>query len=194
MVFGEAVAELDVVRAAVMVHLFHQHVGGGGGEGALVVILAVDIESRGIVVLAQVILRFGQHAARAAGRVQQFAHRAWRGQQLVVADKENAHHQADDLARDEVVAGGLVGQLVEAADEVFEDQSHLLVWHVVRVQVDIAELGDHQEEDVGLAHLFDLIFEFEILKDALHVRGEAFDVADQVLRKVVGIALQLFEV
>ena len=44
LVLGEAVAEADVVAAAVVVHLLHQHVGRGGGEGALVVVLPVDVE------------------------------------------------------------------------------------------------------------------------------------------------------
>jgi len=51
-VVREAVAEADVVGAAVVVHLLDQHVGGGGGEGALVVVLAVDVEPRLGMVLA----------------------------------------------------------------------------------------------------------------------------------------------
>ena len=82
LVVGEAVAEADVVAGAVVVHLLHQHVGRRGGEGALVVVLPVDVELRRGVVLAQVVLRFGQHAAGAAGRVEQLAHRAGRGEQL----------------------------------------------------------------------------------------------------------------
>ena len=62
------------------------------------------------------------------------------------------------------------------------------------MQVHVAELGDDQVEDVRLAHLLDLVLELEELEDAPHVGGEAFDVADQVLLDVVGVALQLFEV
>ena len=44
LVVGEAVAEAHVVAAAVVVDLLHEHVGGSGGEGALVVVLPVDVE------------------------------------------------------------------------------------------------------------------------------------------------------
>ena len=195
LVLGEAVAEADVVAAAVVVHLLHQHVGGRGGEGALVVVLPVDVEPRRAVVLAQVVLRLGQHAAGAAGRVEELAHGAGRGEQLVVVDEQDAHHQPDDLARREVVAGGLVGQLVEAADEVLEDEPHLLVRHRRRrVQVHVAELRDDEVEDVRLAHLLDLVLELEELEDVADVRREALDVADEVLLDVVGVALELLEV
>jgi hypothetical protein len=53
---------------------------------------------------------------------------------------------------------------------------------------------DHEVEDVRLVHLLDLGFELEVLEDALDVRREALDVADQVLVDVVRVALQLREV
>jgi hypothetical protein len=52
LVLGEAVAEADIVAATVVIHLLHQHVGSCGGEGALVVVLAVDVEPRLGMVLA----------------------------------------------------------------------------------------------------------------------------------------------
>ena len=45
------------------------------------------------------------------------------------------------------------GQLVEAANEVLEDQPHLLVRHRIWVQVDVAELGDDQVQEVRLPDL-----------------------------------------
>ena len=116
-------------------------------------------------VLAQVVLRFRQHAAGAAGRVEQLAHRTGRGEEFVVIDEQDAHHQPDDLARREVVARGLVREFVEAPDEVLEDQPHLLVRHRARVQIDIGELGDDEVEDVRLAHPLDLGFELEEVED-----------------------------
>jgi hypothetical protein len=194
LVLGEDVAEADVVAAAVVAHLLHEHVGGRRGEGALVVVLPVGVELRLGVVLAQVALRLGQHAARAARRVEQLAHRAGRGEQLVVVDEEQVDHEADHLAGREVIAGRLVREFVEAADEVLEDEPHLLVRHVRRVEVDVGELRDHEVEDVRLVHLLDLGLELEVLEDALDVGREALDVADQVLVDVVGVALQLREV
>ena len=165
LVVGEGVAEADIVAAAVMVHLLHEHVGRGSGEGTLVVVLPVDVEPCRRVVITQVVLRLRQHPAGAAGRVEQLAHGAGRSKEFVVVDEQDVHHQPDDFARREVIAGGLIGQFIEAADKVFKDQPHLLVWHLVRVQVHVAELGDHEIEDVGLAHLLDLGFELEELED-----------------------------
>ena len=116
------------------------------------------------------------------------------GEQPVVLDEQDAHHQSDDLARREVVARRLVGQLVEAPDEVLEDEPHLLVRHRVRVQVDVAEPGDDEVEDVRLAHPLDLVLELEGFEDLAHVPREAVDVADEVPLDVVGITLELLEV
>ena len=162
---------------------------------ALVVVLAVDVEPGLPVVVAQVALRLRQHPAGAAGGVEEGAHHAGGGEQGVVVDEQQAHHQPDDLARGEVVARGLVGKLVEAADQVLEDEPHLLVRHPVRVQIDAAELRDDHVEDVRFAHLLDLGLELEVLdEDAAHVGGEALEVAHQVLGDVVGVALELLEV
>jgi len=87
LVLGEAVAEADVVATAVVVDLLHQHVGCRGGEGALVVILPVDVETRGAVVIAQLVLGLRQHAAGSAGWVKELPHGAGRGEQLVVLDE-----------------------------------------------------------------------------------------------------------
>ena len=193
-IIGEAVPEADVVAAAVVVHLLHQHVGERGGERAPVVVLPVDVEPRRPVVLAEVVLRLRQHAAGPAGGVEQLADRAGGGEQPVVLDEQDAHHQANDLARREVVARRLVGQLVEAPDEVLEDEPHLLVRHRVRVQVDIAEPGDDEVEEVRLAHPFDLVLELEGFEDVAHIPREAVDVADEVPLDVVGITLELLEV
>ena len=43
--------------------------------------------------------------------------------------EQDMHHQPDDLTWREVVAGGLVGQFVESANEILEHQSHLCIWH-----------------------------------------------------------------
>jgi hypothetical protein len=131
------------------------------------------------VVLAGIVLRLGQHAAGPAGRVEELADGPGRGQKAVVVDEQDVHHQPDDFARGEVVAGGLVGQLIEAADEVLEDQPHFLVGNGVRVEVHIAELGDNEIEDIGLAHLLD-----RASKNEVDI-GKSLD-AHEVLVDVVG--------
>lgn len=104
------------------------------------------------------------------------------------------HHQPDHFARREVITGGLVGQFVELADEVLEDEPHLLIGHRPRMQVHIAELGNDEVKDVGLAHPLDLGFKLEVVEDAADVGRETLDVADEVLLDVVGVALQLLEI
>jgi hypothetical protein len=60
-------------------------------------------------------LPLGEHPTRAARRVKKLAHRAGRGQQRVVTDKEDVHHQFDRLARREVIAGRLVREQMRLA-------------------------------------------------------------------------------
>ena len=98
LILGEAVAVPDVVTGAVVVHLLHQHVRRRGGEGALVVVLPVHVELCRAMMVTQIVLCLRQHAAGAAGGVEQFADGAWCGEQSVVLDKQDAHHQSDDLA------------------------------------------------------------------------------------------------
>ena len=93
-----------------------------------------------------------------------------------------------------MVACGFVGQFVEAADEILEDEPHLLVWHRVRVQVDIAELRDNEVEDVCLAHPLDLVLELEEVEDIAHIPREALDVALEVFLDVVGVTLEFLEI
>ena len=64
-----------------------------------------------------------------------------------------------------MVAGGFVGEFVEAADQILEDEAHLLVRHAVRVQIHLAELGDDEVQDVGLRHLLDFNAEVEVVHE-----------------------------
>src|SRR5208283_535204 len=130
---------------------------------------------------------------RAACRVKQLSHCTWCGKQLVVVDKEYVHHQPDNLTRGEMVSSRFIGKLVETADEVFKDQPHVFIWHRVRVQVHLAELGNHEIKDICLSHPFYLIAELEVFKYAAYVCRKPVDVADEVLVNVVGVTLELFE-
>lgn len=92
-----------------------------------------------------------------------------------------------------MITGSLVGQFVEATDEVLEDQPHLDVVDFVWMKIDIAELGDDKIEDVGLTQLLDLVDKLEVLEDTTNVGGEAVDVADEVPVDVVGVAFELLK-
>src|SRR4029453_8723738 len=92
LVVCKTVAEAHIVAAAVVVYLLYEHVGGSGGEGALVVVLPVNIEPGRRVVLAQVVLRLSEHTTGAAGGVKELAHGAGRGKELVIVDEQDVHH------------------------------------------------------------------------------------------------------
>ncbi len=194
LVICKAVSITNIVVSSILVYLLDQHVGSGGGERALVVVLAVYIKPRPRVVLAQVVLGLGEHPARAASRVQELPHGARCRKQVIVVDEQDIHHQTDDLAGGEMVAGCLIGQFVESANQIFEDQSHLLVWNIVRMQIHLTKLGDDKIEDVRLAHLLDLCFELEEVEDGVDVGGESFNVAHKVLVNVVRVALEFFKI
>jgi hypothetical protein len=107
---------------------------------------------------------------------QEGAHHAGLTEQLVVLDEEEVDHQPDHLARREVLAGGLVRELREAADELLVEVAHLEVRDDVRVEVDLRELGDDQVEQVLLAEARDLCVEAELLDHVARRRREAGDV------------------
>lgn len=103
--------------------------------------------------------RHAQHAARAAGAVVQGLHDTFGAENLAVRSKEQVDHQPDYFARHKVVAGRLVRCFVEAPNQVFEDQAHLVIGNGVGMQVDVGELPDDQVEPVGLVKLGDLFLD-----------------------------------
>ena len=84
-----------------------------------------------------------------------------------------------------MLAGGLVGQFGEAADQLLEHMAHLCVVHPLRVQVDVGELLGHQVQQAGFGQPFDLGLEVEALEDVPRLRREALDVAVEVLRDMI---------
>jgi len=136
----------------------------------------------------------GEHSARAAGGVVDGADDAFLRQDVIVGVEQDVDHELDDFAWGEVVAGLFVGSFVELADEFFEDQAHLVVGNSIRVQVHGGELGNDQEQAVGVLQLGDVIFEAEVLENGAHVGRVAADVFEEVGSDVVGIALEAFEV
>jgi hypothetical protein len=109
LIVREAVTESNILAAAIVIDLLHEHVRRGGCESPLVVVLTIDVQPCLVVMLAKIILRFCQHAAGAASRIEQLAYRSRRSQQLVVIDEEDVYHEPDHFSRCEVVPGCLVG-------------------------------------------------------------------------------------
>ena len=154
---GEHVVEL-LVRVAVVgqrvarddvgdILPFDEHVGLADRVAFVVQLLAEHRQAGLGVEVRKVLARDRQHAARARRRVVDRAHDAGLGQHVVVLDEEEVDHEADDFARREVLSGRLVREFRELADQLLEDEAHLRVADLVRVEVDVRELlGDLIEQ------------------------------------------------
>ena len=113
---------------------------------------------------------------------------------IFVARQHQIHHQVDDVARREVLAGIFVQRFVELADQLLEDRAHRRVVDLVRVQIDIFEALEHLEEKPRLVELADRIVEVEFLQHLAHVWAEPGDVVAQVGREVRRVGEELLEV
>ena len=187
---GEGVAEDDVGDVLAL----DEHVRLADGVGLGVQLLAVHDQAGVRVDLGQVLAGHAEHAAGAGGGVVEAAHHARPGQGFIVLDEEQVHHQANHLARGEVLPGGLIGELGKLADQLLEHRAHPGIAHHLRVQVDVRELLGDQIEQTGLGEAVDLQVELEALEDVPHRRRKRLDVGAQVLADVVLVAHQLFQV
>ncbi len=185
-VVGERVAEVDMLGVLPL----DEHVRLADGVGLVVELLAEERQLAGGVHLGQGIGGYRQHPAGAGGGVVQRTHRARLGERLVVAGEENVDHEADDLARGEVLPGGLVGGFREAPDELLEDQSHRFVGDLVRVQVHCGELLHQHEQQVLLVEFAHPLEELEALEDIAGVGREVAEVGDQVLADMLLVGEQ----
>ena len=175
-VVGQRVAEDDVADVLPL----DEHVRLADGVGLGVQLLPEHGEPRLRVHRGQVLFRDRQHAARAGRRIVDRAHDAGLGQNLVVLDEDQVDHEADDLARREVLAGRLVREFGELADQLLEDEAHLGIVDDVGVKVDAGELLGDQIEQVRLGEPVDLDGELEALEDVADVGREALHVGAQV--------------
>ena len=93
-----------------------------------------------------------------------------------------------------MISSCLVSGFVEPPDQVLEHQPHFDVVNPIRVEINLAELGDDLVEAVGLLQFLDLFVELEALKDLADVFGESVDVIGEMPGDIIGIALQFGEV
>ena len=143
---------------------------------------------------AQVVLGDRQHPARATGWVEQRLHDAGLGEQVVVLDEQQPHHQLDHLTRREVLTSRLVRELREAADQLLVQVAHLDVRHDLGVQVDLGELRHHHVEQVRVVEPGDLHVEVELVDHVPSAGREPGDVAAQVPGDVARVVEQPAEV
>ena len=116
------------------------------------------------------------------------------GEGVVVVVQQELDHELDDLARGEVLTGGLVGGFGEAADELLEHEAHLDVADGLRVEVDRGEVLGDVVEQVRAVQLLERLVELEALEDVPGVLREALDVVEDVRLDVGGVIQELGEV
>ena len=182
---AQGVTEDDVGGVLVL----DEHVRAADCPGLVVVFLAEEREQRPLVLRQDQLLGFGKHAARSARRIVDRAVDAG-PVDILFAGVDEVRHEANDLARREVIPGFFVGLLVEAHHQMLEQVAHLEVVDSVGVKIDIGHRLHDREKAVAGVELLDLIGELETLEDAARGRGKAVDVRDQVRRDVLGIAEQ----
>ena len=84
---------------------------------------------------------------------------------ILFASVDEVRHEANDLARREVIPRFFVGLFVEAHHQMLEQIAHLKVIDPVRMKIDIGHRLDDCEEAVAGVELLDLIGELETLED-----------------------------
>jgi hypothetical protein len=193
LVVGEGAAELDVLRVQAP-GTGEEQVRLADGKGLRVHLLAEHVDLRQGVDLPDAVPGDGEHPAGPGAGVVDGADDVVLGEDLPVLRQQEVNHQADHLAGGEVLAGVLVQGFVELADQLLEDVAHLQVAHAVRVEVDVLEPLQDQEEQPGLVQLGDGVLEVELLQHFPQVVAEPGDVEAQVRRQVGRVVQQLLEV
>ena len=173
---GEGVAEFDVRDVLAL----NQHVGLADGVALRVQLLTEGAHDSAGVELVHVFHARGEEAAGAGGGIVDGADDAGLGEGVVVLHEDERGGETHNVARGEVLAGGLVGTLGEAPDEFFEDEAHLVIGNGGGAEVGLADALDDLVEQVGVVELADEIGEVEILKNLAGVLGEGGDVGVEV--------------
>ena len=188
-ILGERVAVGDMGGVLALEH----HVRAADRVRLRVELLPEHLEARLRVQRPQMVLGDRQHPAGPARRVAQRFDDPRLGQHVLVVDEQQVDHQPDHLARGEVLAGGLVGELGEPADQLLVQVAHLDIRDGLRVQVDFGELSDHLVEHVRAAQSIDLDREVELVDHVLRRRREPADVERERVGDRVRIVEQLRE-
>ena len=131
-----------------------------------------------------VFLTLGQEAAGAGGRVVHGDDLA-RGDLLLLVGEQQRRGQVHDVARGEVLTGSVVGGFGEAADQLLEDQAHLVVAVGLGAEVRAGKALDDLVKQVGVVELFQEVLEAEVLEDLPRRRTEVLDVVIQVVQHLV---------
>ena len=156
--------------------------------------MAIDFEVSVWVEFAEVLFGDGEHPARPTGRVVQLANDAFFGEHLVVFEKEEVDHQADDLAGREVLASGFVALLGKSADEFLKDVAHLQIRDAVGMQIGLGKPADDEIEQIVAVEAGDLFGQLEAVDENFtRIAGKSIDKVVQVRRDVLWVVEQVFK-
>ena len=135
--------------------------------------------------------RLRKHTAGAAGRVEQGKRLVRRRQHIIIGAEQQIDHQPHYFTRRIVVASGRIVGLIEAADQILEQQPHLNIADRFGMQIDLGKATDDQVQHIGVPHALNLGGEIEVaVKDVTHIRREAVDIGLEMLVQIICIALK----
>ena len=83
-----------------------------------------------------------------------------------------------------------LGIFGESTNDVFENIAHFHTINGLGIKVNFRELFHHTVQTVILVHLLNLLLEFQIIENYLHIGREALDIADEVLSNIVTVIQQ----
>ena len=166
-------------------------VGLANRERLIVQFLAEHLQAGGGVQLPQITIGHREHATGAGGGVVEGAHDTRLAEQVVVLQEQQIHHQADHLARGEILAGGFVGLLGEAADQLLVDGAHHQIGDRFGMKIDLREALQHPVEQIGPFEADDMFLELELLEGLAGLGAEAVDVTAQAAGDLRGVGQQL---
>src|SRR5260221_12121705 len=97
-------------------------------------------------------------------------------QGFLILRQQKIYHQAYHFAWSEVLTRVLVQRLVEFADKLLEDITHVMIRYFIRMEVNILELFHYQEEEIRLVKFGDGIVEVKFLQHFTHIIAESVDI------------------
>ena len=125
----------------------HEHLGLADGPRLGVDLLAEKVDLGGRIDGLDVVDGGGEHAAGAAGWVEDVDDLAFAGDGVGIRGDEQVDHELDDFAGGEVLAGCFVGVLGEVPDQVLEDVTHVVVGQLIQV-AHLGEATDYSGREV----------------------------------------------
>src|SRR5579872_1587487 len=189
-VFREGIAENDVGHILSL----DEHVGLTNRIGLRIEFLTKHRQSRLRIVLSQIFAGHRQHAAGTSRGIIDSADYAGLRQHVIVFDKEQIDHEADDFTRGEMFSGRLIRDFSKLSDQLFKDKPHLAVADLVGMQIDLGKAFCNQIKQSSLRKTVNLSVKLEALKDVAYRRRERLDIREQIFANVILIAHQLLHI